>query len=379
MKQPITLSVFFPAYNEEKNIQETVLRTIRVIEDSPYIGTYELLIINDGSTDQTRLVAESLARQFPAIRVINHAENRGYGAALRTGFAEATMDYVFFTDADLQFDIAELQKLVIHLTNYPVVIGYRAPRKDPAMRLVNAWGWNILNRLLFGLQVRDIDCAFKIFRREVVQNLKLQSRGAMISAETLIRLARKNIAFKEVPVMHAPRKAGSPTGARISVIVRAFSEMISLYRGELGSVTHREALRFMSVGVINTLLDASAYIVLTRGTDVFAHHLVAAKFFSFLAGTISSLLLNRSWTFGLQGQLTAAEVVRFYTVTSLSITINVAMMNLLVSFGMYDLVALALTTVVTFVANFTLSKFWVFKQASPPPRQTAEQIPVHQS
>jgi putative flippase GtrA len=376
MKQPITLSVFFPAYNEEKNIQETVLRTIRVIEDSPYIGAYELLIINDGSTDETQTVAESLAKQFATVRVINHDQNRGYGAALRTGISEARMDYVFFTDADLQFDIAELQKLIVHLSEYPVVIGYRAPRKDPAMRLVNAWGWNVLNRMLFGLRVRDIDCAFKIFRRDLVQSLKLQSKGAMISAETLIRLARKNIAFKEVPVSHLPRKAGSPTGANLSVIVRAFNEMISLYRGELGLTTHKEALRFMSVGVLNTLLDALAYVALTRGTDVFAHHLVAAKFFSFLAGTVSSLLLNRTWTFGMEGRLTAAEVIRFYTVTSLSITVNVAMMNLLVSFGMYDLVALALTTVVTFAANFTLSKFWVFKKQSP---ATGAQIPAHQS
>ncbi|MDE1925458.1 MAG: bifunctional glycosyltransferase family 2/GtrA family protein [Patescibacteria group bacterium] len=362
MKQPISLSVFFPTYNEEKNIQETVLKTIRVIEDSPYISAYELIIINDGSTDDTQKIADKLARQFPAVRVVNHGANLGYGMALQTGIREARMDYVFFTDADLQFDIGELQNLIVHLPQYPVVIGYRAQRKDSLMRLVNAWGWNKLNRLLFGLRVRDIDCAFKVFKRDEVQSLKLKSSGAMISAETLIRLSRKRVPFKEVPVTHAPRAAGSPTGARISVIVRAFNEMIELYRGELGLATHKEALRFMSVGVINTLLDASAYVALTRGTDVFAHHLVAAKFFSFLAGTVSSLLLNRSWTFGMQGRLTVAEVVRFYAVTSLSITINVAMMNLLVGFGMYDLIALAVTTVFTFAASFTLSKFWVFKR-----------------
>jgi len=365
MQKPITLSIFFPTYNEEDNIRETVERTVKVAEGSPYVSQYEIIIVNDGSADNTRAVAESLAREYSAVRVVNHPVNLGYGAALKTGIAEAKLDYVFFTDADLQFDIVELQNLLVHVGEYPVVIGYRAPRKDPFMRLVNARVWNLLNRYLFDLRVRDIDCAFKLFKRELVQDLNLQSEGAMISAETLIRLHRQGVKVKEVPVSHLPRTAGSATGARPAVIARAFGEMVRLYRGELGLVTHKEALKFMTVGVINTLLDAVAYVILTRETNVFADHLVAAKFFSFLAGTISSLLLNRSWTFGVRTRLTYAEVARFYTMTSLSITLNVAIMNLLVSFGMYDLVALAITTVFTFVANFTLSKMWVFKQKAP--------------
>src|SRR4029077_5194980 len=138
----------------------------------------------------------------------------GYGAALKTGMREAAMDYVFFTDADLQFDILELQNLLVHVSQYPVVIGYRAPRKDPFMRLLNARGWKLLNRLPFGLKVRDIDCAFKLFKRSELQCLRLRSQGAMISAETLIRPSRKKVAIKEVPVSHLPRVAGSPTGAK---------------------------------------------------------------------------------------------------------------------------------------------------------------------
>ena len=362
--KPISLSIFFPTYNEALNIRESVERTIDVVTKSPYISEFEILIINDGSKDNTLEVAEQLANEYPHVRVVNHGQNMGYGSALKTGIKEAKLDYIFFTDADLQFDIVELQNLVVHADKYPVVIGYRAPRQDPFMRLLNARVWNMLNRALFGLKVRDIDCAFKLFRRDLVQNLKLRSGGAMISAETLIRLSRRKVAIKEVPVSHLPRVAGSPTGAKPTVIARAFGEMVRLYRGELGLVTQKEALKFMSVGVLNTLLDAAAYVVLTRETSVFSAHLVAAKFFSFLAGTVSSLLINRSWTFGVRSRLSAAEVARFYTMTSLSITLNVAIMNLLVSFGMYDLTALAVTTVFTFAANFTISKVWVFKKKS---------------
>lgn len=362
----ISLSIFFPTYNEEQNIRETILRTIQVVEESPYVSEYEILVVNDGSTDGTERVVRSLALRYPNVKLINHPKNLGYGAALKTGIAAATLDYIFFTDADLQFDIVELQNLLVHLASYPVVIGYRAPRRDPFMRLLNARAWNLLNRLLFGLKVRDIDCAFKLFKRELVQPLTLRSRGAMISAETLIRLTRKKVPIKEVPVSHLPRVAGSATGAKLSVIVRAFREMVWLYRGELGLATHKEALRFMMVGVFNTALDASAYVALTRFTPVFSEHLVAAKFFSFLLGTVSSLLLNRAWTFGIAGRITLAEVARFYTVVSLAIVLNVAVMNTLVQFGMYDLLALGLTTVVTFAANYTLSKIWVFKKQSTP-------------
>jgi glycosyltransferase involved in cell wall biosynthesis len=361
-KKPISLSIFFPTYNEEANIEETVSRTVDVVESSPFVDEYEILIIDDGSKDQTREISERLERVYPNVRVIRHATNLGYGAALKSGMAAARMDYVFFTDADLQFDINELQNLLTHVGHYPVVIGYRAPRRDSFMRLVNAWGWNKLNRLLFGLRIRDIDCAFKLFKRSELQKIKLKSKGAMISAETLIRLTRRKVPLKEVPVSHLPRTAGSPTGAKPSVILRAFREMVELYNGDLGLVTQKEALRFMSVGVINTLLDILVYFLLTRNTFFFADHLTIAKFASFMAGTVSSLLLNRSWTFAVQKRISVAEVARFYTTTSLSIVVNVLAMNFLLALGMYDLLALGIVTVFTFGINFTLAKLWVFKK-----------------
>jgi putative flippase GtrA len=366
MKSPITLSIFFPAHNEEENIATTIATAEQVAAESPYISDYEIIIVDDGSTDQTATLARDRALFNPRIRVISHPKNQGYGAALKTGLAAARMDYIFFTDADLQFDIIELQNLLVHLRDYDVVVGYRAPRRDPFMRLLNARGWNILNRLFFGLHVHDIDCAFKIFKRSLIQNLELRSEGAMINAEILVRLKRDGVAIKEVPVSHLPRRAGSPTGAKPSVIFRAFREMVTLYGGELGTVTHKQALRFAAVGVLNTSLDAVAYLMLTRTTLLFAEHLVTAKFLSFMVGTVSSLILNRAWTFGIRGALTWGEVIRFYATVSLSLVVNVVAMQVLLNMGVYDLVALVLTTGLTFLTNFTLSRSWVFKKQPEP-------------
>lgn len=355
--------MFFPVYNEKENLPTTVSQTLGTLRESPFVDDFEIILVNDGSTDGSKELADSIAHAEPQVRVIHHPQNMGYGQALKTGIAAARMDYVFFTDADLQFDIVELNALLAHTEAYPIVIGYRAPRRDPAMRLLNAWAWNMLNRVLFGLHIRDIDCAFKIFRRELVQNLALESQGAMISAEILIRLTRQGIQVKQIPVSHLPRVYGSATGAKLSVITRAFSEMMQLYRSELGLASvHQELLKFMAVGVLNTFIDLSLYYVLTRYTFLFSVHIVAAKFFSFLAGTISSLYLNRSWTFGLTSQITAQELFRFYSVVSLSIFIDVYLMALLVNIGMYDLAALAITTAGVFGVNFALSKLWVFRK-----------------
>jgi putative flippase GtrA len=274
------------------------------------------------------------------------------------------MDYIFFTDADLQFDISELQNLLIHVADNPVVIGYRAPRRDPLMRLFNAWGWNRLNRMLFGLKVRDIDCAFKIFKRNIVQRLELRSKGNMIGAETLIRLANMGVKFKEVPVSHLPRTAGSQTGAKPSAIVRALGEMIRLYRGDLGPVTDKMTLTFILVGAINTAIDIVAYILLTRTNQFFFEHLVLAKLLSFMLGLVSSLVLHRLWTFSIRERPNIVEALRFYSIFPAALVLNVAMMGLFIEIGIYDLLSLFLTTAVTFAFNFTLANLWIHHERS---------------
>src|SRR3954471_13743722 len=151
MRQPISITIFFPAYNEQDNLASAVEDALRVAEESPYIGDYEIVIINDGSTDATQAIAERLAAENERVRVIDHDQNRGYGSALKTGLAAATKDWAFFSDVDRQFDIVELQNLLGHIPIHDAVIAYRAPRRDLFMRLVNAKVWNLLNKSLFGL------------------------------------------------------------------------------------------------------------------------------------------------------------------------------------------------------------------------------------
>jgi glycosyltransferase involved in cell wall biosynthesis len=225
-----SLSIFFPTYNEEKNIAETIETADQVARQ--YTTDYEIIVVNDGSTDQTAQVVNSLGATYPNLRLINHETNQGYGAALMTGFNAATKEWVFFTDADLQFDLGEISKLVEYVSQYDVIIGYRAKRNDPFIRFLNAKGWNILNRVIFNLQVHDIDCAFKLIKGLALKPIlpEIISHGAMISAEMLIRLKNSGHAIKEVPVSHFPRKAGSPTGAKPQVILKAFRELIQVKR-----------------------------------------------------------------------------------------------------------------------------------------------------
>jgi glycosyltransferase involved in cell wall biosynthesis len=164
------------------------------------------------------------------VRLVQHPQNRGYGDTLATGFAAATKELVFMTDGDAQFDLSEINKLLpLVEQGADMAIGYRSPRVDPPMRLLNALGWNLLIRLLFGYVARDVDCAFKLFRRAILNDVKIQSGGATFSTELLVRTRRAGYIIKEVPVKHLPRTAGRATGARLSVIVRAFRELITFY------------------------------------------------------------------------------------------------------------------------------------------------------
>lgn len=363
-KRNISLSIFFPAYNEEGNIADSVCQAQKVARE--ITDRYEIIVVDDGSSDRTGAIVEEIARDNPRIRLVRHNPNQGYGAAVWSGIQAARYDWVFFTDADLQFRLDELAKLIEHIPEYKVVLGYRAPRKDPFMRLVNAKGWNILNRAVFGLKVRDIDCAFKLFDRRLVASLPVTSRGAMMTAETLIRLQKQGVAFKEVPVTHLPRIKGEATGAKPAVILRAFREMFGLYKSDLASAysTHMQVLRFGIVGVINTLVDVLAYFIFTRYTPIFADHINLAKGVSFFCGTVTSFVLNRTFTFKVKTRFDVKEIMRFYAVVGSSLVFNVALLYVFNTvFGVYDLVAVGISTVLTFVAGFLLSRGWVFKSA----------------
>ena len=182
------LSVFFPAYNEEANVERMVhdFRAIlpQVAED------YEIIIVNDGSKDRTREIADRLVKEDPRVRAVHHEKNQGYGAAVRSGIKACTKEYLFFTDGDGQFDVSQLSNLVPLLPDYDGVIGFRLNRQDPWIRKLNAWAWNRLVRLMLGLKVRDIDCAFKLFHRKIFEEIELESSGAMISTEMLVKIKR---------------------------------------------------------------------------------------------------------------------------------------------------------------------------------------------
>ena len=227
----MSISVVLPAYNEDAIIERTVRGVADVLRG--LATDFEIIVTNDGSRDNTEGVLRALQQLEPALhlRVVTHEHNRGYGAALASGFDAATKDLIFMTDGDKQFDVSELRDFLPAIDGQTdLVIGWRRKRADPAMRKLNALGWKLLVNLLFGYTARDVDCAFKLFRRRVWESMTVHSRGATFSAEFLIKARRLGFRVKERPVGHFPRTAGSPTGARPSVIVRAFVELFRLWR-----------------------------------------------------------------------------------------------------------------------------------------------------
>jgi glycosyltransferase involved in cell wall biosynthesis len=221
------ISLVFPVFDEENNIGPLLESSLRL---APRIAqSFEIVVVDDGSRDGSARVIERHQRVDPRIRVVRHRRNRGYGAALRTGLCEARGDLVFFTDSDLQFDIAELSKLLSHTDRFDIVAGYRHPRRDPWPRRAIAWVWGTLVRSLFGLRVRDIDCAFKVFHRRVIEAIPTASIGAFVNTELLVRALREGFRIHQVPVTHRRRRFGRQTGARPRVIFRAVIELATLY------------------------------------------------------------------------------------------------------------------------------------------------------
>jgi glycosyltransferase involved in cell wall biosynthesis len=217
------LSYFFPAHNEEANLRglvEEALGTLPALAE-----TFEIVIVNDGSRDATGSIADELTAANPGVvRAVHHPTNLGYGAALRSGFRAARHDHIAFTDGDRQFRVADLATLIERLAAEDApdaVVGYRIKRADPLVRTLYARIYRLANRVWFGLTVRDVDCACKLFRRTALEGVAVESGGAFFSAELLIKLRTAGRRIAEVGVPHHPRTAGSPTGARPSVVWRA--------------------------------------------------------------------------------------------------------------------------------------------------------------
>jgi glycosyltransferase involved in cell wall biosynthesis len=224
------LSVVLPAFNEEANVEKVVRHCVAYLEQ--LVPDYELLVVDDGSRDRTGDILNRLATELPRLRPLHHLRNRGYGAALRTGFDAATKRFVFYMDGDGQFDIRDLDRLLPLATGDDhIVTGYRIERRDSFIRRLNAklfGGW--LVRVMLGVRVRDLNCAFKLIPKKVLDHITLESPGALINAELYGRAVRQGFGIKEVGVHHYPREAGVQTGAHLSVILRAFYDLFRLRR-----------------------------------------------------------------------------------------------------------------------------------------------------
>jgi glycosyltransferase involved in cell wall biosynthesis len=223
------LSFFFPALNEEDNVAPIVEEALAVLPR--FADDVEITVVDDGSNDRTGAIADELARKDPRVRVIHHASRRGYGGAVRSGMVAATKSWIFFTDGDRQFALEDLGRLVEAADGADAVVGYRIKRADPTRRLFVAWVYNRLIRLLFGGGWRDVDCAFKLFRRDVFARVPLdrvRSNGAFFSPELLITLRRAGVRVRQVGVRHFPRTAHEPKGASPRVIVRAIRDLLRL-------------------------------------------------------------------------------------------------------------------------------------------------------
>ncbi len=222
-----TLSLVFPAFNEAENLPALLESALSIGES---LGLdFEIVIVDDGSEDRSAELLEQACARDSRIQAVHHAANRGYGAALRSGLREARGDLVFFSDADLQFDLREIRHLLAHAEDFDIVAGVRSPRRDPWPRRAIAAAWGILVRRLFDLPVRDIDCAFKVFRREVLEAIPIESIGAFVNTEILARARAAGFEIKQIPVTHHPRQSGRQSGAHPRVIARALIELSQLY------------------------------------------------------------------------------------------------------------------------------------------------------
>ncbi len=224
-----SLSVFFPAYNDAPSLPSLIGRAFSVLRE--HVEQYEVIVINDGSRDETGAVLRDLQLQYgPALRVFTHARNRGYGGALRTGFEAASFDYVFYTDGDGQYDVGELPLLLSEARSHiGLVNGYKLKRSDPWNRIVIGRAYNAFSRILFRIRLRDIDCDYRLIRRELLRDLALTSTSGTICVELVRKLEMTGCGVSEVGVHHYPRLYGASQFFRVRSLLTTFAQLVRLY------------------------------------------------------------------------------------------------------------------------------------------------------
>lgn len=226
-----SISFFCPAYNDEKNLPALVPHVSEFLRE--ITDVYEIIIIHDGSPDKTGEVADALAREYPNVRVIHHAKNMGYGAALYDGFMGARYDYVMYTDGDNQYDVREFAPYLYLLDTADVLSGYAVEKTASFRRKVQSEVWNWLIRILFFVWCRDINCAMKIYKRGVLEKISIRSSSCFIDAEMIIKAKKTGFKVVQFPVTHFPRTTGLASGSKVSVIVPTIVEMLKYRFGAL--------------------------------------------------------------------------------------------------------------------------------------------------
>jgi cellulose synthase/poly-beta-1,6-N-acetylglucosamine synthase-like glycosyltransferase len=222
----IQISLVIPAYNEERVIVQAVWEAELAMAE--LFDSFEIVVVDDGSADQTALIVEGLLPSAPHTRVIRHGINKGYGAALRTGFEAARYEFVAFTDADCQFDLADLGTLASLATVYPIAAGFRVDRKDTWRRRFFSWAYNQLARAFLGTRVRDVDCALKVFRQDVLAQLLPESHGFFVNSEMMTRARQLGFRVAEHPVTHRPRAKGE-SKVSLSEIPRTAARLLRFW------------------------------------------------------------------------------------------------------------------------------------------------------
>ena len=225
---PLSLTVFFPAFNDAESLRWLIPQTAATIRD--LAQDCEIIVVDDGSTDPTPQVLEEMQRQFPFLRVVRHPRNLGYGAALRSGFASATKQLVFYTDGDGQYDVGELRALFARLEpGVDVVNGYKLQRADPLHRTVIGKVYQGLTKTLLRLKIRDVDCDFRLIRRPVLDAVSLTFRSGAICAELMAQIERAGFRIAEVPVHHYPRRSGPSQFFRLAPVARTIFDLFRLW------------------------------------------------------------------------------------------------------------------------------------------------------
>ena len=229
MEKTGSLSVFFPTFNEEANIEKTVLSAKKVLEK--LVGDWEIIIVNDGSIDKTGEISQKLAVEDSRIKVITHQTNLGYGSALKTGFAKAKYPWVAFADSDGQFDFGEIEKFLPLTENSDLILGYRIKRADPLSRRIYAFVWALIPRFLWGVNVHDYSCGFKLIKKSVFEAvMPLAGEEKVTQIELLVKAKKKGFKFAEVGVCHYPRKFGKQTGAKLKVVIKSLVDLFKLWK-----------------------------------------------------------------------------------------------------------------------------------------------------